>query len=626
MHTSRRRCLLLLLLVSCLAVPAPAGAQRAPSPAATVPATAKATSAAAADFTYADRVEQWGVQEIVLRSTRAYANPFTEVTLQARFTAGGKDGADGKDGRDGKAAKAIVVSGFYDGQQTWRLRFMPDAPGPWTFSTVSSDAALNGKSGTFEVTPPGRGNHGPVGVRDTYHFGYADGTPYFPLGTTLYNWLNRDPELELRTLSTLSRNPFNKVRFLVFPKWMVFNQVEPPRYPYPRSGPDAFDFERFDPAFFAHYEARIRDLQALGIEADIILFHPYDKWGFSRMDIARDETYLRYVVARFAAFRNVWWTMANEFDGFRVQKDWRRLGELVQKSDPYQHLRAIHNCCRLFYDNSEPWITHVNLQDITLQRLTAAPRNDASIALDARKIGKPVLVDEYGYEGNNGAAWGNLGPRETVEEHWAITMAGAYASHGETYVNPGHLLWWSVGGELVGESPARLAFLKRIMSEAPYREMEPAPDLIKDGTALVTALAKRGSYYLFHFAQFKQDADWNIGFFGPATPSQPGPRPPLPSPAAPGVAAGANAVAQQNLGGARSPGPELTLGDGVFRVDMIDTWTMRVYFLGYTTGPTQRFRPQISPGLMRFVKVDKPEPGSPTGTVTELLNQFGQRR
>jgi hypothetical protein len=74
-------------------------------------------------------------------------------------------------------------------------------------------------------------------------------------------------------------------------------------------------------------------------------------------------------------------------------------------------------------------------------------------------------------------------------------------SHGETYVNPGNLLWWSVGGELVGEAPARLGFLKRIMSEAPYAEMEPAPELIVNGNPLITALAKRGSYYLFHFGQ-----------------------------------------------------------------------------------------------------------------------------
>jgi len=551
------------------------------------------TASAADVASFAPRVEQWGVQEVTLRSERAYNNPFADVTVRGRFRS---------------QTKEITVDGFYDGDGTWRIRFMPESTGTWTFTAVSSDTAPGGKSGSFAVDAPGPGNHGPVVVRNRHHFAYADGTPYFLLGTTLYNWLNRDPNLEIRTLATLSRNPFNKVRFLVFPKWMVFNRVPPPRYPYVETALGKFDLERFNPDFFAHYESRIRDLEALGIEADIILFHPYDKWGFATMDQSHDDAYLRYVVARFAAFRNIWWTLANEFDVFPKPKDWRHLGERLASIDPYGHLRGIHNCCTAFYDNSQPWITHVILQDITAQRRTPAARDDSSLALDARKIGKPVVVDEYGYEGNNGMAWGNLGPREAVEAHWALAMAGAYGSHGETYVNPGHLLWWSVGGELVGEAPARLGFLKTILSEAPFAEMEPAGNLVTNGNPLIAALAKKGSYYLFHFGQSKEEAGWNIGFFGPATPSQPLPAKPF----GPGVFKAA-------------PVPEFHIGEGTFRVDMIDTWNMKVYFLGFTTGPVQKFQPEIAPGLMRFVRVERAEPGKPAGTVTELMNQFGSR-
>jgi Domain of unknown function (DUF5060)/Protein of unknown function (DUF4038) len=542
---------------------------------------------------FASRVEQWGTQELKLQSQRSYENPFADVSIQGRFRAPGRD---------------VTVDGFYDGDHTWKIRFMPVTSAAWTFTTISTDPDLNGKSGSFIVEPPGSGNHGPVVVHKQYHFAYADGTPYFPLGTTLYNWLNRDRDLEIRTLGTLARNPFNKVRFLIFPKWMVFNRVDPPRFPYLQTAPDKFDLDRFDPEFFAHYETRIRDLQALGIEADVILFHPYDKWGFSKMDEPHDKAYLRYVVARFAAFRNIWWTLANEFDVFPVQKDWQHLGELVAAIDPYGHQRGIHNCCNAFYDNSQSWVTHVILQDITAQRRPASSRDDSAIALDARKIGKPVVVDEYGYEGNNGLAWGNLGPREAVEMHWAITMAGEYGSHGETYVHPGHLLWWSVGGELVGEAPARLAFLKKIMTEAPYTEMEPAPDLVANGNPLITALAKRGSYYLFHFGQTKHDAGWNIGFFGPATPSQPLPLQPKLPPTF------------------RTPRlPEFRIGTGTFRVDMIDTWNMKVYFLGYTAGPLQEFQPDIAPGLMRFVKVEQAGSGKAFGSVTDLIGEFGSR-
>ena len=181
-------------------------------------------------------------------------------------------------------------------------------------------------------------------------------------------------------------------------------------------------------------------------------------------------------------------------------------------------------------------------------------------------------------------------------------MGGAYGSHGESYN-------FTPPGDFIGEAPPRLAFLKQIMSEAPYREMEPAADLIKDGEPGVMVLAKRGSYYLVHFAQPKEVATWNMGFFGPATPSDPVPlpqtRPPItfPPPST----------------------PEFSVGEGTFRVDLIDPWNMKVYALGYTTGPTQKFRSRMEPSVVRLVKVDRVPDGASTGTVAQLMTRFQVR-
>lgn len=141
-------------------------------------------------------VEQWGIEEVTVRSAHPYDNPFKEVRLQGRFACG---------------EQSLTVSGFYDGQQTWRIRFMPDQQGTCQYTTVSNDPELNNQSGSFDVGPASPANHGPVHVAKTYHFSYADGTPYFLLGTTLYNWLNRDEALQRETLDTLSKNPFTKI-------------------------------------------------------------------------------------------------------------------------------------------------------------------------------------------------------------------------------------------------------------------------------------------------------------------------------------------------------------------------------------------------------------------------------
>jgi hypothetical protein len=108
------------------------------------------------------RVEQWGLHEISLQSTLAHTSPFTDVELCCRFTSGNRQ---------------VEVYGFYDGNQTWKVRFMPEQQGEWTYTTVSNDPQLSSKSGTFLVGPRGRNNHGPVRVKNTYHFAYADGTP-----------------------------------------------------------------------------------------------------------------------------------------------------------------------------------------------------------------------------------------------------------------------------------------------------------------------------------------------------------------------------------------------------------------------------------------------------------------
>ncbi len=507
------------------------------------------TNPAGGDFN--PRVEKWGVQEIVLPSSKSYSNPFQEVRLECRFSSGSHE---------------VEAEGFYDGDNQWKVRLMPTVEGEWSFKTSSNDSDLNGKAGSFLCSPPRPGNHGPVRVQNLYHFGYADGTPLFVLGTTLYNWIHREEALQQRTLETLKQSPFNKARFCIFPKWYPYNRVEPPLYPYVKTGDNQFDFERFNPAYFRHIEQRLRDLEALGIQADLILFHPYDKWGFSKMSPAQDDAYLHYLVARLAPFRNVWWTMANEFDFIKPAKDWDHIFQTVEKADPYGHLRGIHNG-RFWYDHSKPWVTHC---DIQLQG-----EDTYVTALGARlKYGKPVLVDEYGYEGNNMMPWGSLSAREEVGRHWGVTMAGGYASHGETYVHPGDILWWAVGGDLVGESPARLRFLKQILSETPYQELQPLPDAVKRGTVL----GKKGELYLCYFTELGDREKFQLKIEGA----------------------------------------------GAFSLDLLDLWLMKTYPLGHVRPGAHIFNLPFVPSLLRLRRSATAGSNTqPLAFIQDLLQRWG---
>ncbi|HOK94969.1 MAG TPA: DUF5605 domain-containing protein [Anaerohalosphaeraceae bacterium] len=423
------------------------------------------------------RVEQWGIFELTLTGP-SEGNPFTEVQLSAVFRQGDR---------------TFEPEGFYDGGGVYKVRFMPDRQGIWTYTTKSSCTVLDGKTGTIEAAPPAANNHGPVRVANTFHFAYADGTPYRPFGTTCYAWTHQTEALEEQTLQTLAAAPFNKLRMCVFPKRYEWNQNEPRYYPFEGTPPDRWDFSRFNPEFFRHLEQRIGQLRDLGIEADVILFHPYDKghWGFDRMPAEADDRYLRYVVARLAAYRNIWWSMANEYD-FMTEKrpsDWDRFFQIVQSKDPYQHLRSIHNGT-LLYSHCKPWVTHVSIQN------GAAVADFGRAELYRDVYNKPIVFDEVKYEGNIPNRWGRLTAEEMVLRFWMGLIAGTYVGHGETILDPNDVLWWSKGGVLKGQSPPRLAFLRTIVQDGPADGFEPI-DKWQD----YPFAGKRGEYYLGYFGR-----------------------------------------------------------------------------------------------------------------------------
>lgn len=404
------------------------------------------------------RIPQWDTCELELRGPDA-GNPFIEITFGATFTNGDQ---------------RVDVNGFYDGDGRYVVRFMPNALGEWRYTTHSNAPALNEIAGAFTCVAPKRGVHGPVQVAGARHFAYADGTPFVPLGTTAYAWVHQRPALVKQTFKTLAAMPFNKIRMTVFPKHYDFNHNEPPAFPYERDADGRCDFTRFNPIFWRAFDNHIATLRDMGIEADIILFHPYDCWGFSDMGAEADDRYLRYVVARLAAFRNVWWSLANEYDFMKnkVMADWDRFCNILLQHDPYAHLRSIHNGHpEDRYDHNQPWITHVSLQfqedNLRLVKALYA------------QYEKPLMLDECGYEGDIHHGWGNLPARELVCRQWQVVMLGGHAgAHGETYINPREELWWGKGGRIKGQSPARLAFLQKLLLDAPA-PMFPSPHMTR---------------------------------------------------------------------------------------------------------------------------------------------------
>ncbi len=427
---------------------------------------------------YSQQVEQHEIFELEWEYSGA-GNPYADVSLSAEFT---------------HKNRTFFVEGFYDGDDTYRLRFMPDEVGKWRYVTTGNVKALNEKTGNFTCVPNTKGNKGMVKVRDMFHFGHADGTPFYPLGTTCYGWVWQGDELVNQTLDTLKGTAFNKIRMTVMPKnYSVYINNDPPFFPFEGSAKTSWDFSRFNPEYFRYLETQIKRLGDLGIEADLILFHPYDykKWKLNEMPPEAAVNYLRYLIARLAAHHNIWWSMANEYDLMRKsQEEWETYFRTVQTYDPYGHLMGMHNGQKM-YDHSKPWITHLSVQTHDLFHIQ-----------DWRELyHKPVVMDEVVYEGNIPTDWGNLTPQEMVNRFWVCWTRGAYCTHGETYEHPRNILWWSKGGRLYGESPERLAFLKEVMEDAPTRGLIPFHNEWNKQTYVFT---QDGSYFLHYYKNHQQ--------------------------------------------------------------------------------------------------------------------------
>ncbi len=449
-------------------------------------------------------IEQWDRFELELQGP-SHGNPFVEVELSAEFSCDGE---------------VLKVQGFYDGDGSYQIRCMPTHLGTWSYTTTSNVEDLDGQTGSFICIAPSKANHGPVYVRNTFHFAYADGTPYYPFGTTCYAWTHQSHEMEEQTLYTLGEASFNKIRMCVFPKHYPFNHNEPVYYPFERNAEGKSDFARFNPTFFHHFEKRLDDLLELSIEADIIIWHPYDRWGYATMNEESDYRYLRYLMARIGSFRHVWWSLANEYDfmlEFKPIERWDNFLKILASEDPYNHLRSIHNGdVTMNYDHSKSEVTHVCIQNFAVRNVVEW-RNQYQ---------KPIVNDELEYEGNAPYPWGAISAEEQVHRFWIMVANGGYAGHGETYFDESDELWWGKGGVLRGESWKRFGFLRQIIEDAPPGGL--SPQLGAENSLLPGSKGRHfrhkyagglnGDYHLIYLGEYRhkimllplQDNDYQI--------------------------------------------------------------------------------------------------------------------
>ncbi len=426
--------------------------------------------------------------------------------------------------KDGKTTK---VKEFYAGNGSYRLRFLPLEAGTYTYRVTGKlpDGSAEGfwrigEQGSVTAEPAIKGACSLVRAAGT-RFVCADGSRFQPFGTTVYALIHQGRERLEETFETLRQSPFNKLRFCLFPKHFEFNHNEPELFAFEKEG-DGWNTRKPAPAYWELLDDTIKRLGELEIQADLILFHPYDRWGFAALTGEQRLDYLEYLCRRLGAYPNIWWSLANEYDqlDYITKEEWLGMSAFLAAEDLAGHLISNHNFVTP-WDFSDPNTTHVCLQESDAAKIPGL----------MERYHKPVVYDEMGYEGNIPDNWGNLSAFEMVNRFWKTVTMGGYATHGETYMermDPDQVLWWSKGGRLKGESPARIAFLRNLLEELPgdmvWSEPEGLPKsreelqtLIDAGTPgisdnpVMRCMAKMTEAEFEHMRQFFRQATLHCG-------------------------------------------------------------------------------------------------------------------
>lgn len=117
------------------------------------------------------RVRRYDWHDFSARSAQKHVNPYTEVNLLGEFV--------------GPNGKKILIPGFWDGGDGWKLRFAPGLIGDWTWRMRSNDPDLDGLEGAFECIAVDGQERAFFGVdpgrSHRRHFATREGKPVFPI-------------------------------------------------------------------------------------------------------------------------------------------------------------------------------------------------------------------------------------------------------------------------------------------------------------------------------------------------------------------------------------------------------------------------------------------------------------
>lgn len=275
-------------------------------------------------------IERWKRFEASYRNTTWNGNPF-DLEFKGIFAS--------------PSGRILTQTGFYAGENTWQIYFMPDEEGEWIYETDSSDPDLHGKVGRFsctvseipgQLTPVGnrwqiRDNGGdfPIiwnpPVRDGAHWGFRGRNVSDPFVQEALQFADETVGARLLGLSALLIAPID---------WA--NDWPQSSVPYIREQ----EGEAFYLPFWDQLNAKLDAARDRGMGAYIMLYsddaQTPDHFGLKPYS-QKELRFFRYVIARLACYPHVLWDSGIDIGEYRDREwiDW--YARWFNANDPWHH-------------------------------------------------------------------------------------------------------------------------------------------------------------------------------------------------------------------------------------------------------------------------------------------------
>jgi hypothetical protein len=284
----------------------------------------------------------WQQTEIALTATEHPANPYTDVEVWADFTDSSGD--------------TLRRPGFWDGGDSWRIRFAAPSSGRWTWSSEAStgDPGL-AQSGELMVSETSTGGgvfreHGFWRMApDARSLVHADGKPALLIGDTAWAlpWRATRDQVEVYAADR-HRKGFNAVLLMtVQPDMRAVG-------PRDRDADEGFDVGFEDladghlnepvPSYFQYFDRLVEILRRHDIVP--VLQPVFFGFGWKGLDVAGPVVppaeyarYCRYLVARYGAGPAVYLIGA---DGSGTEPQLAAGGAEIESSDAYGQPAGLH--------------------------------------------------------------------------------------------------------------------------------------------------------------------------------------------------------------------------------------------------------------------------------------------